>query len=313
MKKTKNEIVKIEEETTNSEALKEEIRRDLKSYIDESVKRETDSYIKLYNAQVLKPKKRKILKLRIIIFLLIILYIATLAFLVKDHYFDKYIIKLEETFVKKENKEKKEEPKKEEEPKVDPEKEEEERKQREAKQKEEEQNRLREKYNDIFSSVIVKTTNGYLHDLYGNTFSNKLFLSLGVELLDLPDISHDDGVITLNGDKLLEKVKLVTDKNIVNESFVYNNINFKYIKSLNIYMLDKEFDKDGTFIERRILNIEEKGNTVTIDTIDYYTKNGKYFNPLTNEEIANFGEIDSGTMFKTYVFTKSNNYYYLDK
>jgi len=302
MARAKKEVKEIETKD-NKEIDVEEIKTELKKYIEEEVKKENSEYIKTYNKEVLRPKKRKIIRQRILIILLIILYILTFVFLVKDHYFDKYIIKLEERLNIR-----KEEPKEEKEKTSDNNKEEE---KRLEKEKEEKLNKLKEKYNGIFTNVLISTSNNYKNDYYNGKYSNNFFLSLGVELLRESDIVKEQDVITLSGDKLLEKVKMITKEEINNESFTYKDISFKYIKSINTYILDKELTRDGTYIERDIINIEEGSTTVKIDTIEYYTKNGKRYNPITDEEISS-GSI-SNNKFMTFEFILDNNNYYLVK
>ena len=310
MARAKKEVKALELKTNDEETQKEEIdvekiKSELKDYITEEVRKENAEYIKTYYKEVLKPKKRKIVRQRILIILLILLYIVSFAFLVKDHYFDKYIIKIEEklNIRREEKKESKEETKKEENNK-------EEENQKQAKEKEDQLNKLKEKYKDIFQNVIITTSNNYRQDFYDGKYSNSFYLSLGVELLSENDIIKEQDIITINADTLLDKVKQITNNSITNESFTYKDISFKYIKSFNTYILDKELTKDGTLIEREIVNIEE-GSTIKIDTIEYYTKNGKRYNPVTDEEISN-GTI-SNNKFVTFEFINDNNNYYLVK
>ena len=312
MARTKNDVKKLD--TKEVEEVKqinvEEIKTELKTYVDDEVKKETRELFRAYNKEVLKPKRRKIIKLRLIIALLLILYIVTILFLFKDHYFDKYIIKFENKFLQRETLIKDDLKVKDNTTKEDEAKKREEEQRQLQIEKEQKLNNLKNKYQNLFQNVIITTNNNYKNEYYSGKFSNNFYLSLGVELLNESDIVYEQGIITVSGDKLIEKVKLVTTQTINNDSFIYKDVSFKYIKSLNTYILDKELVKDGIQIQREVVNIEE-GTNITIDTVEYYVKEGKKYNPVTDKEIED-NSISSNT-FMTHEFVLSNGSYYLIK
>lgn len=318
----KKEIEMVENKTEEKEkeldvnALKVEILEFAKNQVSAEVEKE----IQKANEKYIKEKKRAIVRKNIIIILLVIGYLITLGFLINDHYFDKYLTKGEVEVIEKINKKgednKTEENDKEEEKKrLEEEKkklEEEKKKlEEEKKKKEEEQKRLQAKYQDVFNGFVITKGNKYLESFYDNKKDSKLLLSIALENINEDNVEVDNDMYMIYKDHLINKVKELFNVEIEPTSFEYNDIEVKYLKNINYFILDKKFSKNGIKIERIVSNIEED-NKITIKTYEYYVKDGIVYNPANDREICTINEVNNYKEYlseKTYVVVNNDSRY----
>ena len=155
--------------------------------------------------------------------------------------------------------------------------------------------------------------NEYLSDYYKDVYTNKLLLSVAVEYITKDDIIKDEDYYILDKSVLDEKIAEIFNLEIEPESFKYNGINFKYVKSLGYYILDKEYSRNELEIQRRIVKIEENSH-VKVETREFYVENGEVYIPSNKKLICVEKDIDSKIDVlekKTYSFVGTEDGYVL--
>ena len=82
--------------------------------------------------------------------------------------------------------------------------------------------------------------------------------------------------------------KLFTDNDYKKSSFEYNNLNYKYLKTHNIYIAEGEFKNQKTNIVKVISLIEKKQNKIEITTIEGLVEKNKLYNIESKKEISQY-------------------------
>ena len=261
-KANKNELA-ISQNDININDLKAELVEYMKKEIDIEI----DDVVKEKERKYIRAKSRKIFWLEIIILLLILIIIGGVIFLYKDHYFDKYFNVTNNEIVKKENKEDttkevetQEEPK-EEKPTLD---------------------ELKKKYETILDNINITDKNSYLRDFYKNNYTDELKLSMSASLIE-DDNLKEDGTFIIKRETIESNYKKLFSSTINLVSFDYNGVHFNYIKSLDTFIGSGNLE-ESNIITKDITNIEENEDVIKITTKEYYMKDDKIFNPLTNKE-----------------------------
>ncbi len=282
-----------------------QMKMELLDYIKTQVDYESKEAAKRLNDRYIREKKRKIFFLWVIIFILLFGYLITTVFLIKDHYFDKYIVKVEEKLVDKDKQNK------------------EDHKDKEETDKPEEKNDISEeikkqelinKYSNIFDGFKITKGNSYLNDFYHNENKNLVLLSLGAEYLTKEDFEQDGDIYILKDNVLASKIETFTKNSFEHETFTYNNIEFKYIKTLNCYFINKEFDTNKEEVKRVIVSVKED-DTLEITTKEYYIKDKYIIDPTTDIKLmkeSSFDKNNNKLQEKTYRFKKVDDKYYMD-
>ena len=265
-KANKNELA-ISQNDININDLKAELVEYMKKEIDIEI----DDVVKEKERKYIRAKSRKIFWLEIIIFLLILIIIGGIVFLYKDHYFDKYFNVANNVIVKDDNKEdttKEVEPQ--EEPKEEP---------KEEKPTLEE---LKKKYENILDNINITDKNSYLRDFYKNNYTDELKLSMSASLIEEDNLKEDESFI-IKRETIESNYKKLFSSNINIVSFDYNGVHFNYIKSLDTFIGSGNLEESNK-ITKDITSIEENEDIIKITTKEYYTKDDKKYNPLTNKE-----------------------------
>ncbi len=291
----KKELMKLEDKELNVDEIKLEVFEFAKSQISTEI----DKEVKKANDRYIKDRNRKIISQKIIIALLVISYLVTIGFLINDHYFDKYLVKNEITDndinkPNEENKETNKENDKEEQNTVD--------------ENELKKQALIEKYSNIFDNYKLTMGNQYLNDMD----FNKFILAYAIDNLSSDDFTIDDETYMLNKEVINNKIKEMFNVEIENETFMYNDIEFKYYKKLDYYILNKEFNHNELPVIRKIMDVKEE-NDIEITSKDYYIKDELVYT-IDNNYLCDEKDLDNyleKIPTKTNKFIKNNDGYYL--
>jgi hypothetical protein len=326
--KDKDKEINVVDEQNEKKLDVDQIKIEVAAFAKNQVVFAINDEIKKANERYIKEKNRKVIRQRILIVFLVIGYIVALAFLINDHYFDKFLYKGEDKVIEKKEEKEKEKKKEEEDTSKEEEekqKEEEKRRQEEEKKKQEEERKrkeeeekrkqaeLQEKYKDIFDNLKISLGNEYLDSYYKDNYTNQLILSIACEKINEDDVIMEDETYMISKEIFDKIIKEIFNIEIEHESFKYNGINFKYLKSIGYYILDKEFVKNDTYIEKKIIKIEENSHVI-VETKEYYILNGEVYIPSNNKKICKEQDIDSNLDIlssKRYSFINKDNNLYL--
>jgi len=290
----KKELLKYEEKELNIDEIKLEVFDFAKSQINIEI----DKEIKKANDRYIKDRNRKILSQKIIIFLLVISYLITIGFLINDHYFDKYLVNDSKVDNKINNNNNSNPSNKDEntinEPSID--------------ENELKKEKLINKYSTIFDNYKLTIGNEYLN----SNDINRFLLAYSIDNISDDSFIIEEDTYMIKKEIISDKVYEMFNTKIDDETFKYNDIEFKYFNSLGYYILDKKFVRSDISIIRKIIDVDEE-SSIKIITKDYYLNDNLVYT-VENKYLCKLEDLEDKLDLipsKTNIFEKNNDGFYL--
>ena len=174
---------------------------------------------------------------------------------------------------------------------------------------------LKKEYSYLLDNYLISEDNNYLTDFYSGKLTNKLKLSFSLINLSSQKIEQDEDMYIVKEEDLKEVYSALfgIDKYKAT-AFSLNNIDIKYLKTGNMYIISKRINNKSN-IQREIIDIALKDDILKITTIEGIIKNDILYNVVTKEEINKTNislKDDSKKLTKViYTFEKDNNSYIL--
>lgn len=154
----------------------------------------------------------------------------------------------------------------------------------------EEDNDLKEKKercSTLVNKYVLKDDSTYIKDFYDGKLSDEIKLYIALNSLESDRIDLDEDTTSVDDQNLKEEFERLFDSEYKAKSFKYNNLNFKYLSSKEIYIADGKLNKKKSLIEKEIFGIKEDDNLV-VTTVEGKLEDGKLYNILSNSEISNY-------------------------
>lgn len=150
----------------------------------------------------------------------------------------------------------------------------------------------KEKYSALVNKYVLKDDSIYIKDFYDGKLSDEMKLYIAFNGLESDKIDLDEDTTSVDNQNLKEEFEKLFDSEYKAKSFKYNNLNFKYLSSKEIYIADGKLSKKKSLIEKEIFGIKEDDNLV-VTTVEGKLEDGKLYNILSNSEISNY---DGGSL-----------------
>ncbi len=145
----------------------------------------------------------------------------------------------------------------------------------------------KEKYSSLLSNYSLKEDSNYVKDFYEGKLSDEIKLYITLNNMSSDKIDTDDDTVYVDSNNLKEEFEKLFDGEYSAKSFKYNNLNFKYLSSKEMYIADGKFNKKKTLIKKEISGIKEDGDLV-LTVVEGKVDNGKLYNILSDSEISNY-------------------------
>ncbi len=289
------EMKEIKEDKINLDDIKDE----LKNYIDKEIKSEYQNEITKINNKLVREKNKKIIFRNIIILILIIIIGFLIYLLYDNNYFSKILVKdndiKEEVKTNTNNKEKEEI------------KEEDKEKKEEVKKTT--LSELKEKYGKLIDNYYISDLSNYKEDYYNGNLTNELKSYMTLNKINFNDLEIDDNSNIISEEEFSEVYESLFNDQFVGTNFDYNNNKVRYLSKVSSFITEKVLIKDKNNIVREIINIEENGSIIKITCVEGKVINNILYNINSDEEIGSYnGDI---TNYKdklnnvTYIFENS--------
>lgn len=191
-----------------------------------------------------------------------------------------------------------------------------------VKEEEEEVNTLKsltEKYGYLVKNIEIDEDSSYLKLFYSGKLSDELKLYLSLNNLEADKVISEDSSVYIDQKDLKKAYTDIFDGEFVPKSFKYDELNFHYLASKELFFADGKFEKEDTDIVKEIINIEERDEKVLITTVEGLLDDGRLYNILSGEQIKKYNSKDSLELYKNvltnmiYSFDKVNDTYKLSK
>ena len=244
----------------------EEIKNELKDYVDLKIKNSVDTEVINANKKLLKEKNKRLLFKNIVIIILLVVIGFLIYILYNENYFskNKEIIEVKNNTVIEE--EVKEEEKKEE---ITLEK-------------------LISKYSYLLDKINISEESEYINDFYSGNLSKEVKSYLAFNNVNFDELIKEEDYIIFDSDLLKNEYEKIFGHEIENVSFNYNKNKIRYISKLSSYVSDSIINKSNSNINREITNIVVEDNTVKITCVEGIIKEEKLYNSITLNEIENY-------------------------
>ena len=288
------EMKEIKEDKINLDDIKDE----LKNYIDKEIKSEYQDEITKINNKLVREKNKKIIFRNIIILILIIIIGFLLYLLYDNNYFSKILVKdndIKEEVKTNTNNKEKEEIKEE--------------KEKKEEVKEPTLSELKEKYGKLIDNYYISDLSNYKEDYYNGNLTNELKSYMTLNKINFNDLEIDDNSNIINEEEFKEVYESLFNDQFVGTNFDYNNNKVRYLSKVSSFITEKVLIKDKNKIVREIINIEENGSIIKITCVEGKVIDNILYNINSNEEIGSYnGDI---TNYKdqlnnvTYIFENS--------
>lgn len=278
---------KIEEKSIiTSEINIDEIKDDLKDYIDIQIKKNLKEELEKSNKKLLKEKNKKIFWKNVVILLLIGLIIYLLYLLNSVDYFDKFFLKNNSKQVNANIEEKKEqEVKTDEVPTLED---------------------LKKEYSNLIEKININENSEYIKDFYNGDLTSNLKKYLILNLIDFSKLNKEEDYNLIDEDYFKEEYEKLFD-DYDGGSFSYNGNKIRYLQKMNSYISTNLLEKIDTNIKREIVDIKVDGEKVYITTVEGLLKDNKLYNIVSMEEVEEYkkeliSKYESDLNKITYVF-----------
>lgn len=275
----------------------DEIKREIMEYAEEKIDTEVELAVKRAEKRLINQKNFSLIKRNIIIILLTVISLYLTYLLYQTGYFEKFITPKEkpEEVIKVPNEEKEEEP-------------------------DSETNKLLDKYSYLLDKIKLPKNSSYLEDYYEANLTDSLKLHLISQYLTEDDLITEEDTHIIENTKLKELFsKLFNPKNYKETTFEYKNVQFKYIKSQDIFIGEGELKDESLLLKRVPISIEKTDNKITILTVEALVEKEKIYDIKSKEKIATYTDETSLKNNKDklsklqYVFTCEDENCYLEK
>ncbi len=178
---------------------------------------------------------------------------------------------------------------------------------------------LTEKYGYLISNLQIDEDSSYLKSFYTGDLTNELKLYFSLNNLDESKVTSEDDTVYIDQKDLKEVYNNMFDGEFTPKSFKYDELNFRYLSSKELFIADGDFEKDESDIVKEIINIEEQNDGVLITTVEGLIDDGKLFNPVSGQQVKKYNSKDKLEKHKgsltsmIYSFSKYDDNYKLVK
>ncbi len=262
----------------------EELKDDLKSYINEKINEVVINELDKSTRKQLREKNRRIFIKNIVILLLLVIIGFLLYLLYDNNYFDRFFNKgnLEPTNEivdnnskddekKNENKDDKKEETKEELPPKKPTLEE-----------------LKREYGSLIDNYYVLDISSYIVDFYDGKLTDNIKKYMTLNSFDFTTIKAEEDYNIINEETFKIIYNKLFNNGYTSGSFEYNDNKIRYVSLIDSYMTTSLLKKEKNNITREIINIEVNDDMISIETVEGIIKNNKLYNIIYNSEVENY-------------------------
>ncbi len=263
----KNNKVEIKENKANEEINLENIKIELKDYVDIRIKNEVENEVTNINKKIVSEKNRRLFFKNVIIFILLVIIGFLIFLLYKEDYFDRDKIddknKINNNTKFNTN----------------------------DTNANEEIITLKElisKYSYLLDNIFISENSEYINDYYSGKLTNGLKNYLSFNNINFNELTLEDNYNIFNSNLLENAHKKIFNDDLVNMGFNYNTNKIRYINALESYVSDNVLEKTNTNIKREIINVVVNDENISITTVEGVIKEKKLYNCLTSKEISNY-------------------------
>lgn len=178
---------------------------------------------------------------------------------------------------------------------------------------------LTEKYGYLLNSFQIDEGSSYLKSFYKGELSDETKLYIALNNLENEKITSEEGSIYIDAADLKDVYLKIFDGEFKPKAFKYDELNFHYLSSKELFFADGKFEKKDSSLVKEIVNIEEKDEEVLITTVEGLLDDGKLYNITSGDEIKKYNSKESLEKYKNlltnmkYYFNKSDDSYKLVK
>lgn len=261
----------------------EEIKKELKKYIDDEIKNVSKEELDRAYRKLIHEKNKKVIFRDVVIVIMLGIIGFLLFIMYKNDYFNKFFNKDAEIVEKNhsENNNENNNEKKDDDTTKENIKE-------EVKETEPTLEELKSKYGSLLNYYIINENCTYKDDFYQGKLSSELKNYLVLNTIDFSSIKEEDDYKLINESTFKKIYDTLFNEGYEASTFDYDGNKIGYLSSLAIYMLPKNIVKKDTLVEREIINIEVVDEEVFITTIEGVIRDSKLYNVLTDEEVEDF-------------------------
>ena len=254
------------------------IKNELKIYIDEEIKKEYQEEINKINNKLIREKNKKIIFRNMIILLLIAIIGFLLYLLYDNNYFSKILIK--DNDIKEENNNSKKTDEN-----TDNKKNTEDNKNNEEKQEiKPTLDELKDKYGKLIDNYYISDLSIYKDDYYNGNLTNEIKSYMTLNNIDFKNLEIDDNSNIISEAEFSEIYESLFDDKYVGINFDYNGNKIRYLSKISSYITEKELVKENHIV-REISDIQIDDRKVMITCIEGKVINNNLYNILTDNEI----------------------------
>ena len=254
------------------------IKNELKIYIDEEIKKEYQEEINKINNKLIREKNKKIIFRNMIILLLIAIIGFLLYLLYDNNYFSKILIK--DNDIKEENNNSKKTDEN-----TDNKKNTEDNKNNEEKQEiKPTLDELKDKYGKLIDNYYISDLSIYKDDYYNGNLTNEIKSYMTLNNIDFKNLEIDDNSNIISEAEFSEVYESLFKDKYVGINFDYNGNKIRYLSKISSYITEKELVKENHIV-REISDIQIDDRKVLITCIEGKVINNNLYNILTDNEI----------------------------
>lgn len=280
VKKKKEETKAIDTKKKTKNILLEEvvdvenIRKELKEYVDEKVNQTFIEELDKSNRKLIREKNKKIVWKNILIVLLLLIIGFLIYLLYSNNYFDKIFNNNSNQIEEKEKKDNKEEEK--------------DKNDKKEEVKEPTQEELKKQYASLLDNYYVTDNSIYLVNFYDGNLTNDMMKYMTLNTFDFSTFTREEDYNIIKESTFKTMYERLFNADYNSSSFDYEDNKIRYVKAMESYMTSSILVREDSNIKREIKNIKLDGNEIIITTIEGVVKDSKLYNVITNKEIENY-------------------------
>lgn len=280
VKKKKEETKAIDTKKKTKNILLEEvvdvenIRKELKEYVDEKVNQTFIEELDKSNRKLIREKNKKIVWKNILIVLLLLIIGFLIYLLYSNNYFDKIFNNNSNQIEEKEKKDNKEEEK--------------DKNDKKEEVKEPTQEELKKQYASLLDNYYVTDNSIYLVNFYDGNLTNDMMKYMTLNTFDFSTFTREEDYNIIKESTFKTMYERLFNADYNSSSFDYEDNKIRYVKPMESYMTSSILVREDSNIKREIKNIKLDGNEIIITTIEGVVKDNKLYNVITNKEIENY-------------------------
>ena len=278
----KKEQMALPELEVKKEINLDEIKKELKDYIDDEIKNVSKEELDRAYKKLIHEKNKKVIFRDVVIVIMLGIIGFLLFIMYKNDYFNKFFNKSDEVVEKNNNSDnnKSNNDNKEDNTTEEP--------KEEVKETKPTLEELKSKYGSLLNYYILNEKCIYKEDFYQGKLSSELRKYLVLNTIDFSSIKEEDDYKLINESTFKKIYDTLFNEGYEASTFDYDGNKIGYLSSLAIYMLPKDIVKNDTLVEREIIIIEEIEDEVAITTIEGVIRDNKLYNVISDEEIEDF-------------------------